>query len=166
MALRWKIDRELVTVLAEGKIGRAEVEKLLDEILTDDVVPLAKLVDCGAASDGMALEDWLAVALRMKDRQAVHAGPLAMVQPKDSESVRRLLGILATFPRPMKIFRSRQAALRWIGTFRSDGARAARIADDKHGSAPWRSAEGDVVRPAPKSCGSDAADAPRACGHR
>lgn len=124
MGLCWEIDRDeaLVTVVAEGRIRRAEVDTLLDDILATEVRPLAKLVDSSLAVPSMPVEDLLAIAMRIRDQQGGPAGPLAFVQPRHTEGVGRLLGILATLPRPMRIFRRRSAAARWLLTVRAQGA--------------------------------------------
>lgn len=116
MGLRWEIDRRksLVTITAEGQISRAEVEALLDDILRDEVLPLAKLVDCSMGIPAMPLEDLLAIGMRIKESPTRSAGALAILRPQNTEPMARLLGILATLPRPMKIFRALPAAMRWL----------------------------------------------------
>ncbi|MFZ5784414.1 MAG: hypothetical protein ACOY4R_29815 [Pseudomonadota bacterium] len=134
MALRWEIDRQqqLVTVVAEGRISRTEVDALLDDILAAETRPLAKLVDCSLAVPSMPLEDLLAIGMRIRD-QPGPAGPLAFLQPQHTEGVGRLLGILATLPRPMRIFRRRSAAARWL---RAAGARTAVGSPQSRGMLP------------------------------
>ncbi len=116
MGLRWEIDRRksLVTITAEGQITRAEVEALLDDILRDDMLRLPKLLDCSAGIPAMPLEDLLAIGMRIKESPTHSAGPLAILRPQNTEPMARLLGILATLPRPMKIFRTLPAAMRWL----------------------------------------------------
>lgn len=120
MPLHWTIDPEqrLVTVVAEGAVARAEVEAYLDAVEQAGANGYRKLVDGARGDPSMAPEDVLALGVRMR---ATHAtgpmGPLAMVVPRDvAEPVGRVLGMLASAERPMRVFRTIGPARKWIGS--------------------------------------------------
>jgi hypothetical protein len=66
----------------------------------------------------MTSEDMLALGVQIRGWQAAGCGkpgPLAVVVPADkAELVSRVLGILATADRPMRIFSDAEPARRWI----------------------------------------------------
>ncbi len=65
----------------------------------------------------MTSEDMLAIGVQIRARHAAHGkhGALAVVVPPGkAELVSRVLGILATAKRPMRVFSESEPARRWI----------------------------------------------------
>ncbi|MDP1752936.1 MAG: hypothetical protein Q8L22_26080 [Reyranella sp.] len=119
MPLHWTIDPEqrLVTVVAEGEVKRAEVEAYLNAVDQAGANGYRKLFDGTRGDTSMGPEDVLALGVRMR---AAHAtgpmGPLAMVVPGGvAEPFGRMLGMLASAERPMRVFREVGPARKWIG---------------------------------------------------
>lgn len=119
MPLHWTIDpkQRLVTVVAEGEVKRAEVEAYLNAVDQAGANGYRKLFDGTRGDTSMGPEDVLALGVRMR---AAHAtgpmGPLAMVVPGDvAEPFGRMLGMLASAERPMRVFREVGPARKWIG---------------------------------------------------
>jgi len=119
MPLHWIVDSKerLVTATAEGDVTRAEVESYLAAMSGAGAIPYRKLFDGSRGETRMTSQDMLALGAQIR---ALHGaggtpGPLAMVIPSGkAELVSRVLGILATADRPMRIFAEPEPARRWI----------------------------------------------------
>ena len=118
MSLHWTIDRKqrLVTAVADGDVTRAEFEAFLDAIRNAGAYGYRKLFDGAHGDTQMNSEELLALGARMR---ASHGeGPIgalaAVISDDKAELVARVLGILATAKRPMRIFRQVAPARRWI----------------------------------------------------
>lgn len=76
----------------------------------------AKLLDGRTGRPAMGREDMLALGVLFRScHQRVTVGPLAIVLgDNEVERIERLLGILATANRPMRVFRNLDPAQRWI----------------------------------------------------
>jgi hypothetical protein len=117
MALDWKIDSRtrLVTVVADGLVTRADVDSYLDAVDGAGALAYRKLFDGTAGVVAMEAEELFAVGARFRSYHDRPVGPLAIVITEaQSEAVARLLGILASADRPMRIFASRLTARRWL----------------------------------------------------
>lgn len=119
MPLKWTIDADqrLVTVVANGEVTRAQFDKLLDTLR--DVAgsnSYRRLFDGRHGHTLMAPEDLMALGVRMRAEH--HKGPMgalaAVVPSEHAEVIARVLGMLATTKRPMRVFRDIGAARRWI----------------------------------------------------
>jgi hypothetical protein len=111
MPLYWTIDSkgELVTVVAEGDVTRA------DAMEGAGVLGYRKLFDGMAGTLVMDGEDLLAIGVRLRSFHRGPVGALAMVLPEDRlEPVARILGILASADRPIRLFKNLPSAQRWI----------------------------------------------------
>lgn len=129
MPVHWKIDFDarLMTVQAEGLVTRQEFEAMLDAMCGADAVGYAKLFDGRGADTAMGAANIMAIGARIKamhDRQApLPVGPLAIVIDGDKFGlVARVLGILATARRPMRLFDQIEPAREWIGKQRAFAA--------------------------------------------
>ena len=118
MPLTWTIDPELklVTAVAEGEFTRTEVDAYLDAVDQAGAHAYRKLFDGERASSRMKAEDWMAVGIRMRSyHKTGPMGALAVVVPEALvEPLDRVLGMLATAERPMRLFRKLAPARRWI----------------------------------------------------
>ena len=117
MPLTWTIDPdfERVTIVAQGDVTRAEIEAYLEAVEKAGAVTWPKLIDGRTGSLAMAQEDLMAVGVRLRGYHDSEVGALAIVLARDSvEQVARILGIMATAKRPMRLFTSLRAAERWL----------------------------------------------------
>jgi hypothetical protein len=120
MPLRWTIDPEFnfVGVVAVGDVTRLDAEEMLEAMASRGAMTYRKLFDGTEGTTTMAPEDLRALGVRMR---AYHAqgpmGALALILPPEkAEVVLPILGMLAAADRPMRIFRDRQRARRWLSS--------------------------------------------------
>ena len=117
MPIYWTIDsrQQLVVVTAEGDVTRADAEEYLDAIEGGGALAYRKLYDARAGTVVMDHDEMMAVAARIRSYHHHPVGPLAIVLPDAVADLRaRLLGILASADRPLKLFTSVAPARRWI----------------------------------------------------
>jgi hypothetical protein len=117
MPLHWTIDSkgELVTVVADGDVTRADADAYLDAVEGAGAIGYRKLFDGMAGTIAMDTEDLLAVGVRVRSFHRGPVGALALVLPEDRlEPVARFLGILASADRPLRLFKNLPSAQRWI----------------------------------------------------
>ncbi len=119
MPLYWTVDSKdrLVTTVADGLVTRAEVENYIDTMNGAGTQSYRKLFDGSRGETEMTAEDMLAIGVMIRARHAGGGehGALAIVIPADkADLVSRVLGILATANRPMRIFSAIEPARRWI----------------------------------------------------
>ncbi|HZX84767.1 MAG TPA: hypothetical protein VFF19_14460 [Reyranella sp.] len=117
MPLYWTIDsrQQLVVVTAEGDVTRADADGYLDAIEGGGAVAYRKLYDGRCGNLMMTRDEMMAVAVRFRSYHHRPVGALAIVLPHDkAEPVARMLGILASAERPLKLFTSLAPAQRWI----------------------------------------------------
>jgi len=117
MPLHWTIDSkgELVTVVADGDVTRADADAYLDAMEGAGAIGYRKLFDGMAGTIAMDTEDLLAVGVRVRSFHRGPVGALALVLPEDRlEPVARILGILASADRPLRLFKNLPSAQRWI----------------------------------------------------
>lgn len=118
MALDWVIDskKKLIVVSAEGEFTFTEVSAYLAAVAGANALDYRQLFDLSQAftqlTPAEAME--LGVRMRMQHSQSA-AGPIAVVMPgQQSDPVARLLGIMATAERPMRLFNELAPARQWI----------------------------------------------------
>lgn len=121
MPLHWQIDSDarLMTVQAEGLVTWEEFGAMLDAMAGADAVGYAKLFNGRGADTSMGAADLIAIGVRIKALHTSRAprpvGPLAIVLDGDKFGlVARVLGILATAKRPMRVFDEPAPAREWI----------------------------------------------------
>ena len=119
MSLTWTIDHDnqLMTCVAIGDVGRADVDALLDAMDSQGAMPYRKLFEASRGDTSIGIYDMLTLGWRMRSYHQTHEniGPLALVIPPDKmDLVSRVLGMLAVARRPMKVFTDPAAAERWI----------------------------------------------------
>ena len=117
MPIYWTIDskQQLVVVTAEGDVTRAEAEEYLDAVEGGGALAYRKLYDARAGNVVMDHDEMMAVAVRIRSYHHHPVGALAIVLPDDkAEAAARMLGILASADRPLKLFTNLAPARRWI----------------------------------------------------
>ena len=118
MPLTWTIDhdRKLMTAVAVGDITRTEFDAYLDAIDQADAHGYRKLFDGGRGGTSMDRGEILALGVRMRASHATGPmGALAVVVPGEvEEPFGRVLGMLASAERPMRVFGETAAARKWI----------------------------------------------------
>ena len=126
MALHWFIDSRarLILVTAEGPVSRAEIDELLDAVTGTKALGYRKLVDATAGKFALSALDLLAIGARVRSLHAGSVGAVALVlpgglprdgEPEDAPTLlARLIGILASAKRPLRLFKSVTSARRWL----------------------------------------------------
>ena len=118
MSLQWTVELQarMFTMVADGIVSRSDIETCLDAMASSGAMPYRKLFDGSRGDTSMTPDDLLQVAVRMREFHAQGPmGPLAVVVPMEkADLVARILGILATADRPMRIFRTARKARRWL----------------------------------------------------
>lgn len=121
MPVHWTINSEarLFEATCSGVVEPEEIHRMLDVLVGSDALGYRKLFDGSQADTRMGALDVLNIGVRMR---ALHAdgaplGPLAVVIPADKYPLlSRVLGILATPRRPMRIFSEVDRARKWLET--------------------------------------------------
>jgi hypothetical protein len=119
MPLHWTIDsrQQLVVVTAEGDVTRFDAEEYLDVIEGGGALAYRKLFDGRAGKLVMNHDEMMGIAAKFRSYHHRTVGALAIVLLHDqAEPVARVLGILASADRPLKLFTSVAPAQRWIDT--------------------------------------------------
>ena len=118
MPLHWIVDSKerLVITTADGHVTRQDVDDYIRAMNGAGTQPYRKLFDGSRGETDMTPEDMLAIGVLLRERHATGTpGPLAIVIPPDkADLVSRVLGILATADRPMRVFSDVEPARRWI----------------------------------------------------
>ena len=125
MGLHWFIDsrERLIVVTAEGAVARAEIDALLDAVTGAKALAYRKLIDASAAKFALSALDVLTIGAKVRSLHAGSVGAAAIILPSrltddDSDEaptlVARLIGILASARRPLRMFKSVPAAKRWL----------------------------------------------------
>lgn len=107
---------QLMTAIAEGDISKQDFEEFLDATVSENTGGYRKLFDGRNATTHMSAEDVFAFGIRMKTRHGIEkTGPLAVVMTAEHyDLVSRVLGMLATAERPMRIFEDLETAHKWL----------------------------------------------------
>jgi hypothetical protein len=126
MALYWFIDSRsrLIVVTAEGPVSRTEIDGLLDAVTGAKAVGYRKLVDATAGKFALTALDVLAIGARARSLHAGSVGAVALVLPnrlpQDGEPddaptlLARLIGIVASAKRPLRLFKNVASAKHWL----------------------------------------------------
>lgn len=119
MALHWIIDtkRRLIVATAEEEITAGEVRDYLAMVTGAGVSNYRQLFDFSRASANFSARETLELGVLIQAHQKrPSSSALAVVTPdRPAEAVARLLGIMATVQRPMRLFGKLEAALKWLG---------------------------------------------------
>ncbi len=121
MPVHWTISSEkrLFEVTCSGFVEAHEVHRMLDILVGSEALGYRKLFDGSQADTQITALEILHIGGRMRSLQAagMPLGPLAVVLPDDKYPLlSRVLGILATPRRPMRIFNRTSQARKWLET--------------------------------------------------
>lgn len=118
MSFHWHIESrtQRVTITADGDFTRADVEAYLKAVEASGAITWSKLFDGRFSHASMSQEDMLALGVLFRSYHVRGpVGPLAVVvSDAQVDRVSRLLGILATADRPMRVFNDLATARRWL----------------------------------------------------
>ena len=117
MPIYWTINsrHQFVVVTAEGDVSRADADDYLDAIEGGGALAYRKLYDARAGNVVMNHDEMMEIAVRLRSYHHRPVGPLAIVLSDDkAAAAARVLGILASADRPIKLFTSLAPARRWI----------------------------------------------------
>lgn len=118
MPLYWTIDskKRLFTGVGEGEVTLADAMSLLEALAGAKALSYRKLFDGRAVQSTMSGEELLALCVKIRTyHEQGRVGALAMVGTHE-QTVRfaRLLGVLASAERPIKVFSSLRQARNWL----------------------------------------------------
>lgn len=105
--------------ICTGLVGSDEVHQMLDILVASNALGYRKLFDASEADTRMNTMDLLQIGVRMRSLHsaAVALGPLAIVIPDDRHMLlSRVIGILATPRRPIRVFSKTAQARKWLET--------------------------------------------------
>lgn len=119
MPVHWTIDSEakIFEVTCTGVVEADEIHRMLEVLVGSDALGYRKLFDGSQADTRMGALDILSIGVRMRGLHggARRLGPLAVVIPPDKYPLlSRILGILASPRRPMRIFSEVDRARKWL----------------------------------------------------
>lgn len=118
MPVNWTISHpeRLVIAVAEGTVALQEIERYLDGVVTSNALSYRKIFDVTEMVVHPPDEYMMMLAARIRAYPAFgRFGALAIVAPGDrSRWMARLYTELAEVDRPIKIFRNREAARKWL----------------------------------------------------
>jgi hypothetical protein len=126
VGLHWFIDsrKRLIVLTVEGPITRGEIDDMLDAVIGAKALGYRKLVDARMGKLALGAVDLLAIGARVRSLHAGSVGAAAIVlpggmpaddEPEDAPTlVARLIGILASAKRPLRLFKGVGAARRWL----------------------------------------------------
>ena len=119
MPMHYVIDsrRRLVSVTAEGGITRADVDAYLEAVVGARALEYRKLFDWRAGVPAMDFPEVMSVLAVVRGYHDQPHGPLAVVlsqEQRQSEELARVLGVLLSARRPMRVFSTVRTASRWL----------------------------------------------------
>lgn len=118
MPVTWTISHpdRLIVAVAEGAVTLQEIEQYLDGVVTSNALAYRKIFDVTETVIHPPDEDMMILGARIRAYPAFgRFGALAIVAPGDrSRWMARLYTQLADVDRPIKIFRNREAARKWL----------------------------------------------------
>lgn len=120
MPVRWTVshpDRQIVAI-AEGTVTLQQIENYLDGVITSNTLCYRKIFDVTQTVEHPSDADMLTLAARIRAYPLFgRFGALAIVASSHrSRWIARLYTELAKADRPIKTFRKREAAQKWLDT--------------------------------------------------
>lgn len=121
MPLKWTISHadRTVEAVASGHVSLQDVERYLDDVMVSDALPYRKLFDASQASSALADDEMMMLGARLSAYAGLGPlGPIAFVAPP-AIALRQKIQLFATLApaeRPLKIFKTVEAARKWLAT--------------------------------------------------
>ena len=108
-----------MTVLGEGNIVLQDMERYLDDIVVSEALPYAKIFDLGTSTWALSDTEMLVLGARIRAYPALGKfGPIAIVAASDVQNAHaQMFETLADVERPLRIFRTRDEARKWLAGF-------------------------------------------------
>ena len=126
MPLTWNIDtgQRLMTMVTDGDVTFAEVNACLDAHADGDTLSYRKLYDGSRGYTSMTPEELMAIGWRIRNYHgSAKVGPLAVVfAPDKMEQMSRIMGMLASADRPMRVFVDVEKAREWLSKQSDDSS--------------------------------------------
>lgn len=121
MAVHWTIKSEdrLFEVVCDGLVEDSDIHRMLDVLVGSEALGYRKLFDGSRADTSLGPQEILDIGVRLRSLHADGAalGALAVVIPDSKYALlARVLGILATARRPMRIFNDPRKARTWLNS--------------------------------------------------
>ena len=118
MPVHWTIDSrdELIAITAAGDVGHGDVTECLDAMVGAKALGYRKLVDCAAASFVMSRAELVDLSVKVRDlhRTGTMGAAAFVLNIEPSAPEVQLLGALAAADRPLRLFKAKAQAKRWI----------------------------------------------------
>lgn len=109
--------RRLVSVTAEGDITRADVDAYLEAVIGAKALEYRKLFDWRAGKPAMDFSELMSVMAIVRSYHDRPHGALAVVlseEQRASDKLARVLGVMLSARRPMRVFSTLRTAKRWL----------------------------------------------------
>jgi hypothetical protein len=121
MPVHWSVNSELrlFEVTCTGLVEADEIHRMLDVLVGSNALGYRKLFDGSQGDTRMGAMDVLSIGVRLRTLQGdgTRLGPLAVVIPPEKYALlSRVLGIVASPRRPMRIFSEVDRARKWLDT--------------------------------------------------
>jgi hypothetical protein len=117
LPLFWTIDsrKRWVDLTAAGPVGRDDISGYLEVVSGARALGYRKLFDGREGTFCLSEEELVAAGAEVRSYHDHAMGPLAiLLTPGQTQRLARLLGILASARRPMRLFASPMTARRWL----------------------------------------------------
>jgi hypothetical protein len=126
MPLNWKISHAdaMVEAVGSGQVSLQDIELYFDDVMVSEALPYRKLFDVAQASSSLTDGDMMMLGARMSAYAGLGPiGPLAIVAPSTGlRQQAHLFATLAPADRPLKIFKTVEAARKWLAAVASGNA--------------------------------------------
>ena len=118
MPMRWTVehDKKLVLIVAEGPIGRQDLEAHFDALVVENALEYSKLFDARKVQPVYGDDDVMSLGARLSVYTAIQrSGPLAVIGSGAAveEAFRRFLNVSPS-KRPARLFATVEEARTWL----------------------------------------------------
>jgi hypothetical protein len=125
MPIVWGVDHaaRLVSAKARGELDRTDIEDYLDGLVAAATLSYRKVLDMAESSLALSHDDMLALGARIRGHESVGPmGGVAVIAASDElyEQI-RLFEKLVDARRPLRVFRTAEAAYAWLTIGLPDG---------------------------------------------
>lgn len=116
IALSISHEEQLVTAIAEGEVGREDIDRYLTAVIADKAMPYRKLFNLTFAPVALSVADLRALGKRVAEHAKVGpVGPVAIVVGSElAHEMAKIFDEQARASRELRIFRDLRAAQEWL----------------------------------------------------